>query len=135
MPANVGDPGLILGSGRFPGVRNDNPLQYSCLKNSMDGGAWQATVHGVTESDTTEWLTLSLSVFINTSYCLSFIFNYFGERIVEYLPILIYISLILMKLSTFYHSLAIWISRFVKYLSYLDPILLGCLILLFVYIL
>ena len=87
------------------------------------------------QSDTTEWLTLSLSVFINTSYCLSFIFNYFGERIVEYLPILIYISLILMKLSTFYHSLAIWISRFVKYLSYLDPILLGCLILLFVYIL
>ena len=135
MPANVGDPGLILGSGRFPGVRNDNPLQYFCLNNSMDGGAWQATVHGVAESDTTEWLTLSLSVFINTWYCLSFIFNYFGERIVECLSILIYISLILMKLSTFYHSLAIWISCFMKYLSYLEPILWGCLIFLFVYIL
>ena len=37
---NVGDPGSIPGSGRSPGERNDNPLQYSCLKNSMDGGTW-----------------------------------------------------------------------------------------------
>ena len=37
---NVGDPGLIPGSGRSPGEINDNPIQYSCLKNSMDGGAW-----------------------------------------------------------------------------------------------
>ena len=47
---NVGDPGLILGSGRFPGEGNGNPLQYYCLENSMDGGAWWATVHGVTKS-------------------------------------------------------------------------------------
>ena len=48
------DVGLILGSGRFPGVRNGNPLQYSCLGNPMVRGAWQTTVHGVSESDTTE---------------------------------------------------------------------------------
>ena len=46
---NVGDPGLILGSGRSPGEGNGNPLQYSCLENPMGGGAWWATVHGVTE--------------------------------------------------------------------------------------
>ena len=44
---NVGDQGLIPGSGRSPGEGNGNPLQYSCLENPMDRGAWQATVHGV----------------------------------------------------------------------------------------
>ena len=51
---NVGDLGLIPGSGRSSGERNGNLFQYSCLKNPMDGGAWQAIVHGVTESDVTE---------------------------------------------------------------------------------
>ena len=49
-PANAGDAengGLIPGSGRSPGGRNGNPLQYFCPENSMDKGAWRATVHGV----------------------------------------------------------------------------------------
>ena len=44
---NAGDVGLIPGSGRLPGEGNGNPLQYSCLENTMDRGAWWATVHGV----------------------------------------------------------------------------------------
>ena len=61
--SNVGDLGLIPGSGRSPGEGNGNPLyppgegngnplQYSCLENPMDGGAWWATVHGVAKSRT-----------------------------------------------------------------------------------
>ena len=52
LPANAGDTrdtGSISGSGRFPGIRNVNPLQYSCLENPMDRGDWQATIHGVAE--------------------------------------------------------------------------------------
>ena len=48
---NAGDPGSIPGSGRSLGERNGNPLQYSCMENS-DKGAWQATVHRVTKSQT-----------------------------------------------------------------------------------
>ena len=53
LPASAGDTraaGLIPGSGRSPGVGNGNLCQYSCLGNSMDRGAWQATGHGVTKS-------------------------------------------------------------------------------------
>ena len=46
----VEDPGSIPESGRSPGEGNGNPLQYSCLENSMHGGAWWATVHGVAKS-------------------------------------------------------------------------------------
>ena len=45
-----GDLGSILGSGRSSGEENGYPLQYSCLENSMDRGAWQATVHGIANS-------------------------------------------------------------------------------------
>ena len=47
---NAGDPGSIPGSGRSPGEGNGNPLQYSCLENPMDGGAWWATVPRVAKS-------------------------------------------------------------------------------------
>ena len=58
-PANTRGAGSIPGSGRSPGHEDGNPLQYSCLENFTDRGAWRATVHGVTESDTTE---LALSI-------------------------------------------------------------------------
>ena len=58
-PANAGgdtgDMGLIPGSGRSPGGGNSNPVQYSCLENPMDRGAWWAAVHGVTKN----WTRLS----------------------------------------------------------------------------
>ena len=54
---NAEDPGLIPGLGTSPGGGHGNPLQYSCLKNSMDRGPWWATVHGVSKSNMTEQLT------------------------------------------------------------------------------
>ena len=50
IPANAWDEGSITGLGRSPEEGNGNPLQYSCLGNPMDRGAWWATVHGVPES-------------------------------------------------------------------------------------
>ena len=55
LPAKHGDLGSIPGSGSSPGEENGNPLQYSCLGNTMDRGAWRTTVHGVTRS----WTGLS----------------------------------------------------------------------------
>ena len=62
MPANAGearDLGLIPGLGRSPGIGNDNPFQYSCLENSIVRGTWQATVYGITKSQT--WLSMHSS--------------------------------------------------------------------------
>ena len=50
---NAGDAGFISGLGRSPGEGNGNPLQYSCLENSMDRGTWWATVHGIAEMNMT----------------------------------------------------------------------------------
>ena len=59
-PANEGDVGYIPGSGISPGEGNDNPLQYSCLGNPMDRGAWWATAHGIPEElDVTQQLNNS----------------------------------------------------------------------------
>ena len=70
LPANAGDTGdvgLIPGSGRSPGGGQSHPLQYSCLENPMDRGAWQAAVHGVTNSQTKlKWLSMHAS-----SHCVS----------------------------------------------------------------
>ena len=55
LPANAGDEGSIPGSGRSPEEGNGNSLQYSCLENSMDRGAWWAIVHGAAKS----WTQLS----------------------------------------------------------------------------
>ena len=60
LPASAGDSrdlGSIPGSGRCPGGGNGNPLQYSCLQNPKDRGAWRATVHRLAKSDTTEQLS------------------------------------------------------------------------------
>ena len=63
-PANAGhtgDSGSIPGLGRSPGEGNSNPLQYSCLENPMDGGAWWAAIHGVPKSQTRLHFHFSLS--------------------------------------------------------------------------
>ena len=62
LPANAGDiadDGLIPGSGRYPGGGQGKPLQYSCLENPMDRGAWWATIHRVTRSQP-QWNGLSI---------------------------------------------------------------------------
>ena len=69
---STGDLGSIPGLGRSPGEGHGNPLQYSCLKNSMNRWAWQATVHGQsTELDMTEWLSLLLICQAHAVSCLS----------------------------------------------------------------
>ena len=61
--ADLRDMGSIPGSGRSPGEGNGNLLQNSCLRSPMDRGAWQTTVHGVTESDMTEHICMLLLSF------------------------------------------------------------------------
>ena len=68
-PTNARDTretGLIPGLGRFPGKLNGNPLQYSCLENSMDQGHWQATVHEVVEN--WKWLSVHVLGFFNNNF-------------------------------------------------------------------
>ena len=65
---DAGDTGSIPGSNRSPGGGNGNPLQHSCLENSMDRGAWRATVHGVTKS----WATNTFDFILNYWWYLKF---------------------------------------------------------------
>ena len=69
---NAGDTGSIPGWGRSPGGRNGNPLQYSCLENPMDGGAWWAAVHGVTK----RWIQLSEHACTLFNFSLSYCFEF-----------------------------------------------------------
>ena len=55
---NAGDTGSVPGSGRYPGGRHGNPLQYSCLGNAINRGAWWAAVHGVTKHQTQLMLSM-----------------------------------------------------------------------------
>ena len=68
LPASAGDTSTIPGSGISPGEGSGNSVQYFCLGNPMDRGAWQATVHGVTkESDMTEQLSLCTRKYVSIS--------------------------------------------------------------------
>ena len=73
LPKNAGDVGLILGSGRSPGEGNGNPLQYSCLENTMDRGAWWAMVHGVAKKSD---MTQGLNIHITTHICILRIYTH-----------------------------------------------------------
>ena len=70
---NAGDPASIPGSGITPGGRNGNPLQYSCLENSMDRGAWWATGHEVAKSRTQLSDFTSLQLYYSITICIPFI--------------------------------------------------------------
>ena len=69
---DIKDVGSIPGSGRSPGEGHGNPLQYSCLENSTDRGAWQDTIHGITQSQT-QLKQLSMHVLYFTALCESMI--------------------------------------------------------------
>ena len=60
LPTNAGGMSSISGSGISPGEGNGNPLQYSCLENSLDRGAWQAIVHGIAKNLT--WLSMHICI-------------------------------------------------------------------------
>ena len=104
---NAGDLGLIPGLERSPGKGNSNPLQYSCMENSMDRGTWWATVHGVTKSWTWLWPSFHWNSYNNLP-CLE-----------HDDPTLI--SLCMFHLRKWYH-LPIWLLRPKKGVTTFDPI-------------
>ena len=94
-PANAGDardPGLIPGSGRSPGKGNGNPLQYSCLENPMDRGAWWVTIQEVSKI----WTPHSDWAHINISIYLDIYTNFTGRQdgAIHCLGILVYIVMV-----------------------------------------
>ena len=79
----AGDSGSVPGSGRYPGAGNGNSLQYSCLKNPMDRGAWRATVHRIAKSRTQlRWV--SISTVVVGLFCPWIKLYYFGVYIGEH---------------------------------------------------
>ena len=111
LPANAGDVALIPGSGISPGRGNGNLLQYSCLENSMDRGAWWATVYGVTKSQT------QLSTHTHT-----FLFDSFLELLSLIFSFCLYIIFLISfnSLSTFPFSfLSIFKTGFFLLFSFL----------------
>ena len=92
LPATAGDSrgaGSIPGSGRSSGRRSGDPLQYSCLRNPMDGGAWRAVVRGVAKSPTQliKHALLSLSVMLSLFMCLLWTLVYPQTSNWRFLPI------------------------------------------------
>ena len=111
---SAGDPGSFSGSGRSPGDGNGNPLQYSCLENSMEGGSWQATDHGsCKKSKVTEHTRIQMSSWLGimfkpedfqgqqVSLCLSFkIRKHFPESFNKYPSISCWPELICLWFNT-----------------------------------
>ena len=78
---DAGDVSSTPGSGRSSGEGNGNPLQYSCLENSMDSGTWCVIVHGVAESDITKHACMHASdTFISFVYSIRYVSNYFSQN-------------------------------------------------------
>ena len=119
-PANTGDSGSSLGSGRAPGEENGYPLQYSCLGNPMDRGAQGATVHGVTESQTQQWLN-------NNNMPLHCLLPLLlrSQLLIALFPWVIFL-LLLFDLSLFFHGLPWWL-RTVKHLPAIGETWVGSL--------
>ena len=105
LPSNAGDTrnvGAITGWGRSPGEGNGYPLEYSCLENSMDGGAWWNILHGVTESDTTEQLTNHCTCHFQDYFSLFALFiQTWHSALVFGLPLLVSLSSVSVLCFTF----------------------------------
>ena len=114
---NAGDLGLIPGSGRTPGEGNGNPLQYSCLENPMDRGAWWATVHWVAKSQMTERLTLSLTFYFVLDPILFYFFKNFTFSVPfpYHFPWIIFISNLHIKK---YKTKLCWLYSSIQQLPY-----------------
>ena len=84
-----GDAGYIPGSGRCPGGGNGNPLQYSCLENPMDGGAWWAIIHGVGRNEQLSTYSCHAKSIRITTHYLNFFLSHMSRSAVSFNPSLI----------------------------------------------